>query len=307
MTHPVFISLETSAFSGATLLAILLGSHPDMTTVGEMRGLIDRANPDTYLCSCGKRIVECEFWEAVTRGMHQRGYQFDVTSFDTKFLYRGPRLWYDLKHGSSRNYLLDLIRDKIVFSLPSEKRSLKKYVERNAAFVESVLEVTGNNIFVDSSKSKMLLRTFPKYTDYDVRAIHLIRRAEGVVASQLRRSPDTIASVEAQSWVKRHRRIELSLRFLPQSKSTHVRYEDVCADTDRTLKKLFKFCGVESDVSRLNFDVKAQHIIGNPMRLKPLSAISSDERWRRELTEDQISQVRKIADSFSRAYGYEAT
>ena len=202
---PVFVSIETSAFSGATLLAILLGAHPDITTIGEIHGLIDRSNPRTYLCSCGKKIRNCEFWKAVKKSMQEKGFQFDIAHFDTRYRYKGSRILNDFRHGSSRNYLIDSIRDKVVFSLPGEKEQINRYVDRNAALVQSVLEVTGNNVFVDSSKSRMLLRTFPKYSAFDVRAIHLIRQPEGVVASQLRRSGKGNVVEESRSWVKRHR------------------------------------------------------------------------------------------------------
>jgi len=304
--NPVFVSIETSAFSGATLLAILLGAHPDITSIGEMRGLIDRANPETYLCSCGKNIMKCVFWEAVANSMHKKGHKFDVANFDTKFHYKGSRIFYDLRHGSSRNYIVDSIRDKIVSYLPGERMQMQRYADRNAAFVKSVLEVTGNNVFVDSSKSRMLLRTFPKYTDFDVRAIHLIRQPEGVVASQLRRSKKSSPEREARSWVKRHRRIELSMRFLQPEKFAIVRYEDLCTDTEATLLRLFEFCGVAPDISKLNYDVTAQHVIGNPMRLRPLSGIELDERWKEELSQDQIDTIQKITRRFGQRYGYEA-
>lgn len=304
-SSPIFVSIETSAFSGATLLAILLGAHPDITTIGEIHGLIARADPESYLCSCGKKIKECEFWKNIANTMRQKGYSFDVTSFNTKFKYNGPRFLYNIRHGSSRNYLIDFIRDKIVYALPWEQKILQKYAERNAAFVESVLEVTGNNIFVDSSKTKMLLRTFPRYTNFDVRAIHFIRRPEGVVASQIRRSKYPNAVKEAHHWIKRHRRIELSLKSMQVDKSIRIRYEDLCLDTENTLRKLFEFCNVSTNLTKLNYDVMAQHVIGNPMRLRPLSEITLDERWKEELSQDQIDLVRKITGKFSRNYGYE--
>ena len=56
---PVFVSIETSSYSGATLLAFLLGAHPQIATIGEMDGLIPRENPDEYFCSCGQLIKRC--------------------------------------------------------------------------------------------------------------------------------------------------------------------------------------------------------------------------------------------------------
>jgi len=301
---PILVSLETSAFSGATLLAILLGAHPDITTIGEIHGLIERSDPDTYLCSCGKKIKNCEFWDSVKKHMQEKGYPFAVADFDTKYRFTGARIFDNFRHGSSRNSVIDSIRDKFVFNLPGEKKQMQMYVDRNVALIEAVLKVTGNQVFVESSKSRMLLRTFPKFSKFDVRAIHLIRRPEGVVASQLRRSEEDSVVKESRSWVKRHRRIELSKRFLRPEKFTSVRYEDLCTDTETTLKRLLEFCGVVPDVSKLNFDVTAQHVIGNPMRLRPLSEIVVDERWKEELSQSQIGTIRAIAKPFGNRYGY---
>lgn len=54
--HPVFVSVETSAYWGAKLLAFLLGGHPEIATVGEMYVLMPREDPDRFLCSCGWKM-----------------------------------------------------------------------------------------------------------------------------------------------------------------------------------------------------------------------------------------------------------
>jgi hypothetical protein len=88
---PVFVSIQTTAFSGATLLSFLLGAHPEITTVGEMNGLIAREDPEVYLCSCGRKIKACDFWRAIEAAMRQRGFEFCVAHFDMAFNLGGPR------------------------------------------------------------------------------------------------------------------------------------------------------------------------------------------------------------------------
>src|SRR5690242_11512504 len=68
-----------TSYSGSTLLAMLLGSQRDATTVGEMRAPAV-GDPDAYLCSCGEHIKKCEFWAKVNAGMARRGIpDFDIT------------------------------------------------------------------------------------------------------------------------------------------------------------------------------------------------------------------------------------
>jgi hypothetical protein len=302
--QPIFISIETTAFSGATLLAMLLGAHPDVTTIGEMSGLISRNHPETYLCSCGKKIKVCQFWQAVTIAMTKRGFEFDVAYFNTKFNRYGPLFMRRLREGSVRNSTIDSLRDKILYSLPNERRQIKAAVARNLALVEAVLEVTGKNVFVDSSKSRLRFKALYQFSPLDVRVIHLVRRAEGVVASQLRRNPGSNVSELAHDWRQRHRRLDVTLPTWPREKYIQVRYEDVCQDTENTLKRLFEFCGVDADIQHLDFRAETQHIIGNPMRLRPLSEIKLDERWKKELSSNQLAEIDRVAGDLNRRYKY---
>src|SRR5215207_6667155 len=115
---PIFLSIQTSAFSGATLLAFLLGAHPQIATVGEMSGLIGREDTEVYLCSCGQRIKECGFWCAVGAAMRARGFEFHVARFDTEFVMSEPR-WVQLLRIASFKYsTLNRLRDRLFQAWP---------------------------------------------------------------------------------------------------------------------------------------------------------------------------------------------
>jgi len=299
-----FISLETTAFSGATLLAMLLGAHPDIATIGEISGLIERHTPDTYLCSCGQIIKECGFWQAVAAAMANRGFTFNAGCFNMEFRLNGPYILQRLRQGSVRHKIVDDIRDKILFSIPSQRRQLQTITDRNVAFVESVLEVTGESVFVDSAKDRLRPKALLRLAPFDVGIIHLVRRVEGVVASQLRRGRGPDVGKLAQDWVKRHRRVEVNLQSWPVTKYIQVRYEDICQRTEEELCRLYTFCGVNSDVKAVNFQTP-QHIVGNPMRLRPLSEIKLDERWCNELTAEQLQIIDRVAGDIKQRYGYD--
>ncbi len=89
--YPVFLSVKTSVYSGAALLAFLLGAHPPIATVGEMDGLIPSEDPDEYLCSCAQRTKVCGFWQPIKSAMRDRGFEFDVARFDTRLIFGGPK------------------------------------------------------------------------------------------------------------------------------------------------------------------------------------------------------------------------
>lgn len=300
---PLFVSLETSAFSGATLLSFLLGTHPGIATVGEMSGLITNANPDEYLCSCGKKIKCCEFWDSVKAAMAKRGFEFDVARFDTQFNH-GPRFIRRLRESFLANSTLDAFRTAALFALPGEGRQNKTLVARNIAFIESVLEVTGKDVFVDSSKGSFRIKALRRFSSFDMRAIHLVRDVRGFVASTLRRGLSRDAATAAQDWVKTHRRAEITLKSWPEEKHIRIRYEDLCQNPKSTLENLYDFCEVAPHARMQDFREISQHIIGNEMRLRSESEITLDERWKTQLTAEQLIEIERIAGAFARRYGY---
>jgi hypothetical protein len=299
-----FISLETTAFSGATLLAMLLGAHPDIATIGEISGLIGRHTPETYLCSCGQIIKECSFWQGVAIAMANRGFTVDAGHFNMEYRLNGPYMLQRLRQGSARHKIIDDIRDKILFSIPGQRRQLQTITARNVAFVESVLEITGERVFIDSAKDRLRPKALRRLALLDVGIIHLVRRVEGVVASQLRRGRGPDVGKLAQDWVKRHHRVEVNLKSWPVTQFIQVRYEDICQRTEAELTRLYTFCGVNPDVKAINFHV-TQHIVGNPMRLQPLTEIKLDERWREELTAEQLQIINRVAGDIKQRYGYD--
>lgn len=304
--QPVFVSVETSPYSGATLLAILAGVHPRLATVGEMSGLIPSEDPSIYLCSCGQRIQECAFWHSVGDAMRERGHSFDVAHFDTKFALDGSRLLQILRTGSSRSQLLDAFRDILLDHWPREVRQQRAFVDRNVAFVEAVLQVTGKSAFLDTSKDRLRFKALHKHSALDVRAIHLVRDVRGVVASYLRYNQGMDAREAARRWVRAHRRLETSLRVLPAGKRIFLRYEDLCTDVEGTLKQVYRFCGVDPEAGSVSLST-LQHIVGNSMRLKKLSSIRLDERWKSDLSAQQMSEITQVAGRLSRRYGYDST
>jgi hypothetical protein len=55
----------------------------------------------------------------------------------------------------------------------------------------------------------------------------------------------------------------------------------------------------------LDFRSKAQHILGNDMRLKSGSDIRLDERWRKNLSQADLATFDEVAGDLNRKYGYE--
>ena len=81
-----------ASHSGSTLLSMLLGAHPEICTVGELK-LPTAAMGDLreYLCSCGRLVLECPFWRRTRETLHRRGVPFDFEDPQMDFRQGGGR------------------------------------------------------------------------------------------------------------------------------------------------------------------------------------------------------------------------
>ena len=45
------------------------------------------------------------------------------------------------------------------------------------------------------------------------------------------------------------------------------------------------------------------HVLGNAMRHRPIRAITEDKRWTKELSEEDLTAIRRVAGRLARSYG----
>jgi hypothetical protein len=298
------------SYSGSTLLAMLLGSHPEACTVGEMRApTVD--SPDSYLCSCGEQIKACGFWAAVSESMARRGFPgFDIT--DAKLSIHESRNRYvrRLLDPLPRGPLLELARTVGLTLSTAWRPHLSEIQRRNAALVDVLREATGAKVVIDSSKISLHLRYLLKSRNLKIKVIFLIRDGRAVTMSMvghgLKRATrqETIAAA-ALSWRRNNEAAERVLAKLPSDQWLQIRYEDFCVAPQEKLTQIASFLSVDPQAVVMDFRLKRQHVLGNDMRLKSDSRIRLDERWRTGLSKEDIVSFNHVAGEMNRKYGYE--
>ena len=297
-----FISVACHSFSGSTLLAMLLNAHPEIATVSEMDGpnarLVDTKG---YVCSCGQLIRECSFWDQVSSEMQARGYVFSPTDFQVAFGDRGLRD--RLRYGSLGSNPPEAIRDAIEQLIPGHKARLDGLIARNEALVQSVLTVTGKRVFVDTSKNTRRFKYMSRHSSLDVRVVLMVRDARGSVVSQMRHMDRSVAKA-AEAWTKGVAGIIRVWKQLPEDKRTVIKYEDLCRDTQATLQGLYRFFGADPSFEVDLAALPPHHIIGNSTRMRQITQIRLDERWKRVLSPEQLETVRRIAGRQNQGFGY---
>ena len=318
--------IAASSHSGSTLLAMLLGAHPQACTAGELR-LTNVGDAEQYLCSCGEKISRCSFWQSVTSGMKARGVAafspvqggtgiLDVPSaYAARFLaplHRGP--------------LLELARDTALNLSPTWRRHLRESQRRNAQLLSVLHEVTGARIIVDSSKLPLRLKYLLPVEEIEIKVIRLIRDGRAVALTYTdewnfadasdpalrgggtgtRRAPPRRNIAEgAREWRRSNESADCLVARLPRSQWLQVRYEDVCARPEEELRRISEFLGLVPELVTLNFRAKQQHVVGNGMRLDRTETIRVDERWRGHLSPEDLQSFDQEAGKLNRHYGYE--
>ncbi|MEJ2647660.1 MAG: sulfotransferase [Sedimentisphaerales bacterium] len=321
------VYILAASHSGSTLLSMLLNSHPQIITSGELK-LSSRAIGDTsrYRCSCGEFINQCVFWQKIKEGMRSRGLEFDIadahmdySAMDSKFVRR-------LLKPLHRGFVLENLRDSALKLSSVWRKQLPEIQKRITAFISTILETSGAEVVVDSSKTDLRLKYLMRNPELDIKVIHLIRDGRGVALTYMnpaefadagnqelraggaggnRDNERLIMSQAAREWKRSNEAAQNVLRRFDDSRRIEIRYEQLCRDTDSTLKQLFEFIGLNNDLRNKNFRSVEHHIVGNGMRLDTTSDISVDERWKSELTKNDLHTFEETAGNMNRRFGYE--
>jgi len=288
--------------SGSTLLAFLLGAHPDATTVGDTAGTTRRQDP-AYRCSCGEVARTCSFWKRVSSEMVAQGFDFSVGDFGTRFESSRSRWGNRLLHAEHRGRFLEVVRDTVLWFGPGWRQEFREIAARNAALAGTVLRITSAKVLADSSKLPHRLKFLLRIPELDIKVIHLVRDGRGVVHTCIRDNRWSVAK-SAMEWRRGIRAAEKLLSRLPVSQWTQVRYEDLCADPRKTLEQLCMFVELDPSGVTLDFRSASLHVFGNKMRLDSTSEIRLDERWKTDLTQAEVAEVNRICGHLLRRYGY---
>lgn len=246
------VYLTGQAHSGSTLLALLLGSHSGAVTLGEAFALSERRQ------------------RARRAALTRRGRTDVLDQLDKPCMCGAPTIracpfWHDLDARLRALGGLD--------ALDVEHPSPERFARDNRALVESAAASRGAHVVIDSTKSIARLERLREVPGLDVVTVYLTRAPAGVVQSLRRkRIPWPTARVAWSTWRRRR-----ALRGVPH---VAVRYEDLAAAPETTLRRLMPRLGLAFEPAQLDWWEHSHHLIaGNRMRRRP-APIRLDEAWR---------------------------
>lgn len=297
------IYITSPSYSGSTLLTLMLAMHARIATIGELKAT-SMGDMNLYQCSCGEKLLECDFWHKVASEMAARSQPFSLTNFGTHF--RGE------PHGSLCDLLLRAnvrgsgveLGRKLGFSMLSHCAEKKAaLIRQNEALIEVVSSFADVDYFLDGSKDPVRLKFFQESEIWDIKVIYIVRDGRGVANSYMRHD-DFDMTRAANEWRKNCQEIRRVMSETPKKNTYFMHYEDFCSDTTGSMAKLYEFLALDSGQVDSAFNPAKHHIIGNNMRLKFTSEIRQDEKWRTALTDSDLTVFDKLAGDLNRSLGY---
>ena len=291
--------IMSATHSGSTLLAMQLARQPGVCSVGELSGTRHRARPG-YKCSCGAELVQCDFWRRVSAAMAKRGFAFDPRTAETDIRNAPSRYARRLLRPMHRGRLLELVRDAGLNLSPGGRAYLRRHQALKTALAESVLECSGDSVLVDSSKLGVQLKYQLRNPRMDVKVIWLVRDGRAVACSLMRNQKVPMAEA-AYEWRRFYEEADAIVRRLDRSQWRQVRYEELCAEPERTLGELWPFLGMPHEVPEGAH--KELHVLGHDTRLN-MGRARPNEKWRSELSAADLEVFESVAGRLNRELGY---
>lgn len=297
---PTIATINSTSFSGSTLLTFLLNTHSQIFTVGHMIGYRYTAEED-FRCSCGEKLETCPFFTTVMADFRAAGLPFSFTEFGTRYdLSRNDRLnrflTTQVRFLSSTKF--ELARDFLVRLNPFWAMKLEQQNKANLTFVDTALAYSKAKVFVDSTHSAYRLRKLRRIEPVELFPIQLLRDFRGVIYSHIKNKGWDV-ELSWRTWLREQREF---VRILPEFENTlRIHYEDLCADADTVLGKIHTHVGLEAEPFSGDFKTAEHHVLGNQMRLGKAN-ISQDHRWLRELKKDDLAYVMREAERFVRQH-----
>ena len=287
------VLLLSNWYSGATLLSLLLDSHPSVVCNGETFPFA-QSDKRRHLCSCGFFIDQCEFYNQTTTIKPDKDFPHN---WDYRNAVINPRFH---QNNTLNRYLTSPVREsalrrKLIASLGISKR-LNEFVAFQQKFMQRALEVNAAKIYIDGTKSIRRAQLFANYSGLEkIKVIHLIRDGRAFCNSfrKNRKISEAKVALAAQEWNDYINLVDKLQSDFDNIEVTTIRYEDLCREKNNTAKKLATTLNLDSEQ---NFEKSnsAAHILGNRMRKNFDFNIKEDLSWRDELSSDAIDNITSV-------------
>lgn len=291
--------ITSSSYSGSTLLSFILNSNPQISTISEFDIMDEIKNDKNFLCSCGEKIRECNFFTSLKESINNEGVEFELDDMDMMFYVSdNERInrYLTQKLPVFDSSMLEHFRDIILNYIPAYKKRIDYIYARNDIFMKSVLKLQNGSVFLDANKNPYRLKYLSE--KYDSSAIYLYKNGIAGAYSFLKDSRandvNPIAFSDACTrWFVEQITINRCLNDMKSVSKIDLSYSDLCSDTVGSIHAICDLLDIEFS-SLDEFQLSEHHIVGNVMRTASIDSIQERLDWKDNLTEEDFNTYKLI-------------
>jgi hypothetical protein len=263
--------------SGSTLLENMLSKSEEIISVGELamiKGHIDKQGPGIFWnwnCSCGKPVLECEFWSKVLANIYNENFQTK-----TKWPFKSSKI------------------TRATFFPRSACKTLWKFINTQTNYTtinildeiyKSVSEVSSKKIIVDSSKDPMQALAVSKCKNADTKFIWLTRDVRAITVSKLKRAKANKSSDKGglrtlYSTLFFKKLCATALSCLKNHTTLKISYEALAANPQQELNHICKHFGLQNFEAPSYMELMNDHTIGGTPTRFEKRPVAADESWK---------------------------
>ncbi|PZD74694.1 hypothetical protein C1752_00920 [Acaryochloris thomasi RCC1774] len=272
------------------------------------------------MCSCKKKIKNCEFWQSAYRTS-------DLDKFvqEDSWIPYYPRIIQPVS-ANLANQILNLVM--LGMTIPFKHyiwnlsyKVYREYYESYVDFVNFIVSRNQSSVFIDGGKQgfrPIFIQSFSR-SQIPAKLIHLTRRPHDYVYSYAKvypylskafsmkmRSRNDIIAFAAKKWLSVHRKVLNLKKFILDENYYSMRYEDLCQDPNHFLAKTLRFLDVEyENLQQPVIYPEKFHLIGSQSIQKHgFDGVIKLSTHTADLSTEEIKIIDRITQPFSARFGY---
>lgn len=274
--------------SGSTLLARILGSHPNIYNAGELINFLNLLTNDDAICSCQQKLQNCEFWSDIFRRFTS-GIRSDINKLQLS----------QQRHESFSYFYRNIVKrsktDAVLYShlIQTLIMSISANLSPHVQYIIDSSKTTWNRFFRPLSIAKM--------AGVRVKLIHIVRDGRGCIWSNIKGTDDGMLRGPILKDKGSFPVLRTTLHWPFANFGAHIfqktslsedycriRYEDFVENPRIILTQLGNFLGLSFDeqfefITSGGYLPLGHMIAGNRLRSTAQIIIKSDMEWKRYL------------------------
>ncbi|MBB4091153.1 sulfotransferase [Salinibacter ruber] len=257
---------------GSTLLNLLLNGHSNIIGLSEVQQLGLHDNPL-------KKTTDEQFWQKTLSCYDQELGESGSTKLDIDVPYKSYK---------------KLLRVR--------ENEVRRWVNKNEKLLECVSKISSCDIIVDTSKRWQRLYLLHKFSDLNIKVVHLVRDGRAVTYSYYKKYNDLRG---IKRWVKSSIYAAYLQTSFCDSHWLKTKYELMATKTEQVLYNLCSFLGVTYERKMLQYrEARNVTVGGNRMRHRSDNDITLDDSWKQELKWKHEMFFNLAAGWINRLHGY---